>query len=142
MRTGDYAKAERLAREAIRMLTPLGDRGYLCESQRILAELLVEQGKVDEAERYALQAVETVGAQDVTSLPTTWMALGRVGAARGKDEEAETLLHEAVERAEGGAPGWIVAGTVARLARFLRTRGRGEEADDLEARIEPRASVG
>jgi ATP/maltotriose-dependent transcriptional regulator MalT len=142
MTRDDDDRAEELVREAVRMLTPLGDRGYLCESQRLLAQILVRRGKVEEAERYALAAVATVGAQDVTSLATTRMALGLVRSAQGSDDEAEALLREAVDRASNRAPGWIYALTARRLAAFLRTRGRAEEADRLDARIERSASVG
>ena len=132
MAMGDDDKAERLAREAVRMLTPLGDRGYLCESQRILAEVLVHQGKVDEAECYALEAVRTVGPQDVTSLATTRMTLGLVRLAQGRDGEAETLLREAVAHASVLTRGRCLSATVARLAEFLRARGRTDEAAELE----------
>ena len=60
-RAGDLEEAEKLAREGIRILKPLEDRGTLCEVQRFLAEVLLDQGKLDEAELYALKAVETVG---------------------------------------------------------------------------------
>src|SRR5512133_1621419 len=46
---GDLPKAERLYRDSIRILAPLEDRATLCESQRGLAELLLELGLVDEA---------------------------------------------------------------------------------------------
>jgi tetratricopeptide (TPR) repeat protein len=141
MKRGDDDRAEQLAREAIRLLQPLGDRGYLCESQRILAQILVHQGKIDEAERYALEAIETVGPEDVTSLATTRAALGLVRAAQGRDDEAEALLRDAVEWASS-APGWVRAGTTGHLAQFLRTHGRGEEAAELDARIEPPVRVG
>jgi tetratricopeptide (TPR) repeat protein len=142
MKRGDDDRAERLVREAVRMLKPLGDRGYLCESQRILAEVLVHQGKLDEAERFALEAIKTVGEQDVTSLATTRMALGLVRAAQGRDDEAEQLLREAVDRASGLGPGWICAETARHLVRFLRARGRGDEAGEIEARIGTPAGVG
>ena len=61
---GENAKAERLLRESIRILKPLEDRGSLCESQRLLAELLLDDGKVEEAERFALEAIDTVGPLD------------------------------------------------------------------------------
>ncbi|HYZ18520.1 MAG TPA: AAA family ATPase, partial [Gaiellaceae bacterium] len=48
---GDLAKGEKRFRESIRLLKPLGDRAALCESQRGLAELLIERGRIEEAER-------------------------------------------------------------------------------------------
>ena len=57
--SGDLEKGEKRFRESIRLLKPLGDRAALCESQRGLAELLVERGRIEEAERFALDAVET-----------------------------------------------------------------------------------
>src|SRR4029079_11243387 len=42
---GDPMRAERLFRESIRILAPLEDRATLCESQRGLAELLLEDGR-------------------------------------------------------------------------------------------------
>jgi class 3 adenylate cyclase/tetratricopeptide (TPR) repeat protein len=142
MSKGEDERAERLLHEAVRMLKPLGDRGYLCESQRLLAEILVRQGKIDEAERYALEAMQTVGPHDVTSLATTRMALGLVRAAQGKDDEAETLLREAVAVASDPTPGWICGGVTRRLVDFLRARGRSEEADALEGGIETPAGIG
>jgi class 3 adenylate cyclase/tetratricopeptide (TPR) repeat protein len=141
MMRGNAEKAERLAREAIRMLQPLSDRGYLCESQRILAEVLVNQGKLDEAERYALLGIETVGPHDVTSLASTRMALGLVRAAQGRDAEAEAELREAFARA-ADAPRWTRAATADALARFLRSRGRDEEAAEVEAAASEPAAVG
>ena len=120
---------------------PLGDRGYLCESQRVLAEALVHQGKLDEAERYALEAVETVGLQDALSIATTRMSLGLVRAAQGRDEEAETLLRDAVDRTEG-LPGWVRASVTDRLSQFLRERGRTEDAAELEALTDLPTGVG
>ena len=89
---GSPRDAERLLREGIRLLQPLGDRGTLVETQRMLAQALLAQGKVDEAERYALESRETVGGQDQHSRATTRMALGLVRAAQGRDDEAEELL--------------------------------------------------
>jgi class 3 adenylate cyclase/tetratricopeptide (TPR) repeat protein len=142
MTHGDDERAEQLAGEAIRMLTPLGDRGYLCESQRVLAEVFLRQGKFEEAERYAVEAIQTVGPQDASSIPTTRTTLGLVRAAQGRDEEAETLLREAVDRASDLAPGWVHAASVNQLSQFLRVRGRTEEAAKLDALIEPPTRVG
>jgi len=133
---GETVRAEQLFRESIRILAPLEDRATLCESQRGLAELLLAEGRTDEAERFALAARDTVGAQDLSSLATTAIALGRVRAAQGRDDEAEALLQEAEE---------AIAHTEHRLTQrqaldaqieFMRDRGREDEAAELAERRE------
>ena len=95
---GDLAKAERLFRESIRHpRAARGPRDALRDASASLAELLLVQGRVDEAERFALAARETVGPHDITSLATTAMSLGLVRAAQGRDEEAEELLRQAYD---------------------------------------------
>ena len=93
---GDGAAEERYLREALRLLKPLEARGALCESQRALAEVLSRKGRLDEAERIALEATLTVGEHDISSRATTTMTLGLVRAAQGRDRDAETLLLEAL----------------------------------------------
>jgi class 3 adenylate cyclase/tetratricopeptide (TPR) repeat protein len=131
-RKGDRGTAERLLRESIRVLAPLEDRATLCESQRTLAQLLVELGKLDEAERLALAARQTVGPQDLTSLATTAMALGIVRAAQGRDEEAEQLLREAYATVIETDHRKTQDETVEALCQFLRDRGREDEAAELD----------
>ncbi len=130
-RSGEPARAEKLLRESIRVLAPLEDRATLCESQRSLAQLLVEQGKLDEAERLALEARHTVGPQDLTSLATTAMALGIVRAAQGRDEEAEELLREAHKTVIETDHKRSQLETLFQLHKFLRERGRLDEAQEL-----------
>ncbi len=131
---GDLPKSERLYRESIRILAPLEDRVTLCESQRGLAELLLLEGRVDEAERFALAARETVGPHDLTSLSTTTMSLGLVRAAQGRDEEAEQLLRAAYEPIEASEHRLHQVGALEALAQFLRDRGREDEAAELDER--------
>ncbi|MDQ2910277.1 MAG: hypothetical protein M3R39_04575, partial [Actinomycetota bacterium] len=131
---GDLPKAERLYRESIRILAPLEDRATLCESQRGLAELLLTQGRVDEAERFALAARETVGPHDVTSLSTTTMSLGLVRAAQGLDEEAEQLLRQAYEAIAASEHRMHQVETLEALAQFFRERDREDEALELDER--------
>ena len=134
-RRGDFATAERRFRDAIRILQPLEDRGTLCESQRGLAQVLVVTGKLDEAERYALEARQTVGPHDTISRATTRMALGLVRAAQGRDEEAESLLREGVQVIEGKDLWLIRRELVVALAGFLRQRDRIGEAEEYEAEL-------
>jgi len=135
LKRGDLVRAEALLRESIRLLKPLEDRGTIVESQRTLAQILLAQGKLEEAERYALQARKTVGPEDMWSRSTTRLALGLVRAAQGRDEEAEALLREALD---------ILSTTDLRKAElepleaiilFLRERGREDEASLYEQRL-------
>ena len=134
-RRGDLPAADRHFRDAIRILRPLEDRGTLCESQRGLAQVLVVLKKVDEAERYALEARETVGPHDTISRSTTRMALGIVRAAQGRDEDAEALLREAVAVVDGKDLLLIRRELVTALAHFLRERGRVDEAEEYETEL-------
>jgi len=133
---GDLTRSERIFRESIRLLATLEDRATLCESQRSLAELLLAEGRVDEAERFALAARETVGPHDLTSLATTAASLGLVRAAQGRDEEAEELLREAYDTISATLHRSGQRDTLEALAQFLRDRGRDDEAAELEARRE------
>ncbi len=132
----DPVRAERLFRESIRILAPLEDRATLCETQRGLAELLVAQGRLDEAERFALAARKTVGPQDLTSVSTTTMTLGLVRAAQGQDDEAEQLLRQAYETIVVTEHRVNQRETLEALAQFLRERGREDEAVELDERRE------
>ena len=131
---GHLDRAEKLLGDAVRTLKGIGDRGSLCEAQRALAMVHVDQGRLDEAERLALEARETVGPEDRASLSSTRLALGLVRAAQNRDEEAEKLLVEAVDgfclydfRAYEH---WALR----HLAEFLRSRGRDDEAVVYETR--------
>jgi tetratricopeptide (TPR) repeat protein len=133
---GDLELAEKRLRKSIQILKPLGERGYLCESLRKLAQVLVDQGKVEEAERVALEARETVGPEDAVSQITTNVALGIVRAAQGRDEEAERLLRSATESARASHFKIIEPETLRALSRFLRDRGREDEAEPFEQRLD------
>jgi len=136
--TGNLARAEKLFRESIRLLAPMRERGTLCESQRLLAQLLLEQGRIDEAENYALAGRDTVSAEDVTSRATTRVALAQVRAAQGRDDEAETLFREAVEVLSGSEHCRILLDVLPPYAEFLRARDREADAAELEARLAER----
>ena len=131
---GDLQKAEKRFRESIRLLKPIGDRAHLCESQRGLAELLIARGRVEEAERFAHDARETVGPLDVTSRATTAGSLAQVRAAQGRDEEAEELFREALATVADTDFRAIEYEVLEPYAQFLRDRSRDEEADRLDDR--------
>jgi predicted ATPase/class 3 adenylate cyclase len=132
---GEVAEAERLFREAIRILQPLEDRGTLCEVQRSLAENLLEQGKIDAAEVYALKAVETVGPQDLASQASTRKTLALVRAAQGRDEEAEGLFHESIEILERSEHVRFLSEPLKAMIQFLEERERVDEVVAFEERL-------
>src|SRR5205814_1647893 len=75
---GDLTRAEKLLAEAVRTMKGLNDRAKLCEAQRSLGEVYVHLGRLEEAERLALEARESVGPEDRVSLSTTKASLAAV----------------------------------------------------------------
>jgi class 3 adenylate cyclase/tetratricopeptide (TPR) repeat protein len=134
-RAGDLEEAEKLAREGIRILKPLEDRGTLCEVQRFLAEVLLDQGRLDEAELYALKAVETVGPQDVSSQASTKKSLALVRAYQGRDEEAEVLLQESIDILERSEYTRFLSDPLEAMIQFLEERERFEEIVAFQRRL-------
>jgi tetratricopeptide (TPR) repeat protein len=135
-RAGDPERAETLVRDTVRTLLSLQERGKIVEAQRTLAEIVLAQGHVEEAERWALSAVESVGMQDMMSRSNVNMVLGLVRAAQGRDAEAELLLREAVELLAATDLRNSEPEPLAALAGFLRERGRDDEAAALDERID------
>jgi class 3 adenylate cyclase/tetratricopeptide (TPR) repeat protein len=131
----DLEQAEKLLRDAVRTFKGLRDRAHLCEAQRSLSQLLAGQGRLEEAERLALEARESVGDEDRMSLSTTKLALGVVRAAQGRHEEAEPLLREAVDGLEAFQMYSPEREALRVLAGFLRDRGRDDEAAAYEERL-------
>ena len=117
------------------MLAPMQERGTLCEAQRLLSQLLVEQGRIDEAEKYALASRETVSAEDVGSRATTRLALAQVRAAQGRHDEAESLFREAIDIVGGSEQCRIDLELLPPFVQFLRERERVDEAVELELRL-------
>ncbi|HZD87252.1 MAG TPA: AAA family ATPase [Gaiellaceae bacterium] len=139
---GDLPRAEKLLLDAVRTMKGSNDRARLCEAQRSLAEVYVDLGRLEEAERYALEARESVGPEDRVSLSTTKLSLGIVRAAQGRDGEAQELMTEGLEdlRALGlRAPERWALGVI---AGFLRSRGREAEAARYDERLAELAPAG
>ncbi|HTZ04414.1 MAG TPA: AAA family ATPase [Gaiellaceae bacterium] len=132
---GELERAEKLLRDAVRSLKGLGDRGSLVEAQRALSMVLVDRGRIDEGERFALEARETVGPEDRVSVSTTKLALGLVRAAQHRDDEAESLMVEAVDGLEMYDLRSSQRFALRQLVDFLRDRGRDGEAAVYEERL-------
>ncbi|MFL5960890.1 MAG: AAA family ATPase [Gaiellaceae bacterium] len=94
---GDLPLAEKTFREAVRRLRRTHEQGFLAEAERGLAEVFVEQGKVDEADRLVSEAEGRVGRGDVWTRASLLHARGLVLAAQGRPGEAETAFLSALE---------------------------------------------
>jgi class 3 adenylate cyclase/tetratricopeptide (TPR) repeat protein len=132
---GDLERAEKLLLEAVRTMRGLNDRARLCEAQRSLAEVYVQLGRLDEAERYALHARESVGPDDRVSLSTTKLSLGIVRAAQGRDAEAEKLMDEALDEMRRHEQVALERWGLGHAIEFHRSRGRPDEALRYEERL-------
>jgi tetratricopeptide (TPR) repeat protein len=78
---GQLDEADEHLREALKILKKAGDRAYLCEVQRSLAEVRIEQGRIEEA--------ETVYAEDLgydQSIPRSSWHPGNVWSLHGYHE--------------------------------------------------------
>ena len=132
---GDHKRAEKVLREAMRITSTRGDFGLLPDFQAALAATLADLGKVDEAERLALEAREHAVPEDTACLITTLTALGAVRAEQGRDAEAEELLGEAIELADAAGMKVYEVEPLERLAAFLRDRDREDEAVGYDVRL-------
>ena len=132
---GDLPRAEKLLLECVRTLQGLNDRGRLCEAQRSLAEVYVSLGRLEEAERYALQARESVGADDRVSISTTKLSLGIVRAAQGRDPEAEELMQEALDEMRRNDQRALERWGLRHVIDFYRVRRRADVALAYEERL-------
>ncbi len=132
---GDLARAERLLLEAVRTMRGLNDRARLCEAQRSLAEVYVQLGRLEEAERYALHARESVGPDDRVSLSTTRLSLGIVRAAQGRDAEAGELMQEALDEMRRHDQLALERWALGHVIEFYRSRDRQGEALRYEERL-------
>jgi tetratricopeptide (TPR) repeat protein len=138
---GDHKRAEKLLREALRITRSRGDRGVLPDIQADLATTLADLGKVDEAERLAVESRSNASPNDSGCVVAATTALGAVRAAQGRDSEAEELFRSALALAEETEFKVLEIDPLERYARFLRERGRADEAAVYASRFAALAPV-
>ena len=135
-RQGELRKSEKLFREAVRLTSGRGDRGLLPDYQAALATTLADLGKIDEAERLALEASENAVPEDTSCQVFAISALASVRAAQHRDDEARDLFQSAIKLARKSNFKLYERHPLERLVEFLRDRGRDEDAAPYEARLE------
>jgi tetratricopeptide (TPR) repeat protein len=134
-RRRDYKRAEKLYREALRITLMRGDRGVLPDLQSSLVETLAALGKIEEAERLALEVKESVRPDDPHLGVTVFATFAVVRAAQGRDEEAEELFRSALEQTRTRGFAILELEVLERFVAFYRERGREDDAVDYEARL-------
>ncbi len=131
---GDAKRAEKLAREAVRIQSGTGELNQLCDSYSSLALYLAVQGRVEEAETALAKSDELITVDDPMGRMLRQLALGRIRAAEGRDEEAEELLLGSLQAVESSDFRLLEREALRQLGQFLRERGRLEEAAELDER--------
>jgi class 3 adenylate cyclase/tetratricopeptide (TPR) repeat protein len=134
-RRGDLKRAEKLLREALRITSARGDLGFVPDLQAGLASILADAGKLDEAERLALEAHQGADPDDNGTKVAATLALGTVRAQQGLDGEAEELYRAAVASAKRSDFKVLEFEPLEKLVGFLDERGRENEATVYRVRL-------
>ena len=126
---GEIPLAEKTFREAVRRLRGTHEQGYLAEAERGLAEVLVVQGKVDEADRLITEAERRVGRGDVWTRASLLHARGLVLVAQDRVDDAEASFLAALEIIEPTMYAILTREVRESLNALLDSRGVGARVE-------------
>jgi tetratricopeptide (TPR) repeat protein len=130
---GDYPAAEAALRHSCAASRQIGDTGYLSTTLAILADVVYEQGRYEEAVELSGES-EELGAADDVMTQVYWRAARAKAFARlGRVDAGERLAREAVDRARATDDLNELAHVVGALAEVLDAAGRTEEAHEAWA---------
>jgi class 3 adenylate cyclase/tetratricopeptide (TPR) repeat protein len=131
---GHFEDAERLLREMIAEYDRMGETAFNSTITEILAQVLCDQGRYDEAESFAERSRGLTAEDDFASQSGWRMARARILAHRGDVDEALRLADEAVEIAE--TTDYLVWRGDAHEVRgqVLEARDRGDDAREAYER--------
>jgi class 3 adenylate cyclase/tetratricopeptide (TPR) repeat protein len=122
------AAAEAAAREAAEQLERLGEKGYLSTTTGILADALIRQDRLEEAEESA-QVTRQMAAEDDAEPQIRWhRVLASIRAKQHVFAEAEELARKAVDIANSTDWGLVRGDALVTLAEVLESANRREEA--------------
>jgi tetratricopeptide (TPR) repeat protein len=128
---GDPAAAERELRPGYDTLERFGEKGFRSSTAGWLARAAYEQGRDQEADRFAGICADTAGPEDRISQIQWRMTRAKVLARRGEFADAERLARDAVELVESTDALENHADALVDLAEVLRLAARHEEAAPL-----------
>ncbi len=133
LRAANPSAAERIARDGWTRLADLGETGYRSTVGGVLAQALVELGRIDEAEAIAEEALGLAEEGDVEAQARCRAALARALARRGDHEEALRLVVAARVRIEPTEYLEERGDMAAAHAEVLALAGRDREAREALA---------
>ena len=125
---GSPEAAERELRWGYDLLEEMGERELRSTIAAYLAQVLIEQGRDDEAERYSVFSESFAAADDFGSQVIWRAARAKIWARRGRLAEAEDLAREAVRLAAATDSLDMHGSSLLDLAEVLRIADRPEEA--------------
>jgi class 3 adenylate cyclase len=128
LHAGNREEAVAVGQEGYRMLVELGAPGYASTSAVFLAIALELVGRLDEAERLAIEGEEAGGPADVVNFAVGRAVRARVAAQRGELAEAERFGRDAVRYALEMDFLWVHGEAYRALAFAQAAAGRQDEA--------------
>jgi predicted ATPase/class 3 adenylate cyclase len=131
MLAGDPVAAEEAFRSGFEAMVEMGEQGFQATAAAELAHALVEQGRLDEASRFASLSEASAADDDVASQVLWRNARAKVLAATGAGSDAESFAREALAIVQETDDLNGHADTLADLAVVLVASGRLEEASDV-----------
>ena len=135
---GDIVDAEAELLKSAQFLRLKGERAVLPTLLSFLADIRVRQGRVDEAQDLADEALGLGASDDIITIIKCRSVQALVAAAKGREEEAMHLANQAVQLAEGTdyldwrAFAWLdLADVTERLGRRAEMEAALQTAIDL-----------
>jgi tetratricopeptide (TPR) repeat protein len=130
---GQPDRAEAELRAGAEMLESAGETGWLSTVAAVLAEVLYQLGRYDEAEEWARRSDETASPEDPVSQALWRATQAKVLARRAEAEQAMRLASESVEQARRGDLLPVLGDCLASRGEVLRLLGRADEARSVLA---------
>jgi class 3 adenylate cyclase/tetratricopeptide (TPR) repeat protein len=125
---GDAAAAEGILRDGLGTLEEIGERAFYPTAALQLAELLYEQGRLDEVREWCDKSRATTGADDLANFLDLDLLEGCLLARDGRFDEAEAAAERATRLLAGINMNEIEAEAHGHLAEIFASTGKYEAA--------------
>jgi class 3 adenylate cyclase/tetratricopeptide (TPR) repeat protein len=126
---GDLARAEQRLALGLGRLEEMGEKAFVSSSAALLAEVLHQQGRQEDAARFVDRSVETAAPDDLAAQISWRTVRAKILAAAGRLEDAEAHARRAVSLAAETDRSNDHAAACVALGGVLRDRGRPQEAE-------------